>query len=1067
MDFTTDQLYFFRLCYVVFNTVPECLQKIFKQEWDALYTATIGQWDDTPASYEMFYNMESPKNQAKNERLLERMSSGDRKQWDCSCLFYAILDSDSLGSRSTLVVNNSVDEIRTILKELAHNKTAKLSEAEFQTCMQKIKSEFSSLKLDITKIEEINNQKCLPTEDLTKIQKELKRTVEVMKNAEKEVENEKGRISEPTSFCILPPPPSHDTIYRKKEVDKIHEEMQRLSSDKKGGTTVLYLSGNPGSGKSVMAKHIGEKFYEDDDIKEMLTFVMTLDASTLDTLLNSYITFTEKLNCSLDSVKNITASKDLSKEEQILQLRALANKQVAKYSKWLIIADNVAGDLKLFSKYWPDGDKGQILVTTQDSHFIGNSSHYHHVSLSSGITEEDALQLLSKVSRDYRDVENAGMMLKVSKAVHFQPLALSFIALYMRSVRTINEGYTWLQCLKDLESEYEKVQPINEKTSLSCKTILTAVVNLILQREISEEVMLHAFCFLSVIASDPIPLKYVVEYVIKCMPVADKTTVVTTICSSSLVRLMVQGTKKLCVHQVVYDCLQTNKDVARSKVDMLTVVSAFSLLPTINDKSLVNSLAVTRPLANHLVIIARRLIDYVIKESISENDLGDHVFKVLNNLSLVLLKHGSFESAQHFLRLLLALQVSKSKLSTSSREVLIDLVDACHIKYILNMNINGIHPSVSQTLDSLGVTYQKLGRLQESVAYFEKALAIKTAAYSENHPSVGVTMSNLGNAYHQQGLLEESITYYEKSLAIATAAYGGNHPSVGVTMSNLGNAYHQLGRLQKSLTYYEKAIAITKAAYGEYHPSVGETINNLGNTYQQLGHTQESLTSYEKALGILTAAYGEQHPSVGKIMNNLGNTCGKLGRLQESITYYEKALAIITATYGESHPSVGDTINNIGNTCQKLGPLNESRTYYEKALAITTAAYGENHPSVGETMYNLANTYQKVGPLEESITYYVKALAIQTATYGENHPNVGAILNNLGNAYRQLGRFDEAKWSYQQALAIFENAYDDGHPFICGTVKNLGILFDSEIRMNRSHRKRSREGNLTSEKIQQ
>lgn len=144
----------------------------------------------------------------------------------------------------------------------------------------------------------------------------------------KELKQEKQRNLEPKSFCVLPPQPSHDTTERTKEVDELYEEMQQLSSEKKEETTTVYLSGNPGSGKSVMARQVGEKWYHSDE--DMLRFVVTLNGSTLDTLMNSYVMFAERLNCYQDCITSITTSKDLSKEDKIFQLKALANKQVSK-----------------------------------------------------------------------------------------------------------------------------------------------------------------------------------------------------------------------------------------------------------------------------------------------------------------------------------------------------------------------------------------------------------------------------------------------------------------------------------------------------------------------------------------------------------------------------------------------------------------------------------------------------------------------------------------------------------------------------------------------------------------
>ncbi|KXJ14679.1 hypothetical protein AC249_AIPGENE4253 [Exaiptasia diaphana] len=582
MEYSAEQLNFFRLCHIVFDIVPEGLRKIFKQEWDALYTTAHGQWDDTPVSYASFYNMETPRSQARNWRLLGLMSSGNRNKWDCTRLFHAILYSDSVRHNIGPVVKTSVDDLREIRNEVvAHKHVGKLNDVEFKMSIQKIKVALSSLKLDTTKIKKIEKRADFITqEQINKIKKEL----ETIKT---ELEDEKRRNTEPKSFCVLPPQPSHDTLERTKEVDDLFQAMQQLSIEKNGETTIVYLSGNPGSGKSVMARQVGQKYYDDsDDSKETLRFIVTLNTSTLDTLLNSYVMFAKRLNCYQDCITSITTSKDLSKEDKILQLKSVANKQVIKYSSWLIIVGNVV-DLKSFSQYWPQSGektsgKGQILVTTQDSPSIGVSSYCHHISLSCGMTENDAIEVLCEVS-GYRSEDN-DIMLKVSRALDFQPLALSSTAVYMRSVRTINKQYSWHQCLEQLEKERERLEKVYEETSLTYKTTMTAAVNLALQREMNDEIMLHAFRFLSVIAPDPIPLMYVVEYVVKCLPDEDRNWFALRICSSSLVLLLTKEIQDISIHQVVYHCLQTNPKITERKVNMFIVISAFLPLPNMHEE---------------------------------------------------------------------------------------------------------------------------------------------------------------------------------------------------------------------------------------------------------------------------------------------------------------------------------------------------------------------------------------------------------------------------------------------------------------------------------------------------
>ena len=468
---------FFRICYIVTRVVPEGLRTVFKQEWDALYDGTLhGPWEDTPANYKSFYSMESKKNRRSNQHLLKMMTNGDRSEWDCTCLFYAIKYSDSVGPMLHPIVQKSVNDVRVIRNEVfAHNIDGGVTEADFQASINNIITAFKALKLDTTKLEVLKDQPTFPTEELNNIKQKL--------------EDEKKRNAEPSSFCVLPAKPSHDTIDRMDEVGRIFEQMNRLSSEKKGKTTVVYLSGMPGCGKSEMARQIGEKYFLSDDTTD-LVFIMTINASNMDTLLQSYVEFATRLKCHPNDISRIATSKDLSQEMKINQLRALTVQQVDKYPCWLMIVDNV-NDLDSFSKYWPQtggktrGGSGQILVTTQDCLSIFVTSNTKHVPLSCGMAEEDAIELLSQVSGLADDKE---MMLKVAKALDLQPLALACAGVYMQRSRTTNTEVTWQQYLEELDYGKRKAsERLYNKISLHYKITNVSAGNVSVRSEIQEE----------------------------------------------------------------------------------------------------------------------------------------------------------------------------------------------------------------------------------------------------------------------------------------------------------------------------------------------------------------------------------------------------------------------------------------------------------------------------------------------------------------------------------------------------------------------------------------------------
>ena len=54
-------------------------------------------------------------------------------------------------------------------------------------------------------------------------------------------------------FCVLPPKPTHEVTGRDSEVSEITQELRALKCANDDALSTLYISGNPGSGKSQLA----------------------------------------------------------------------------------------------------------------------------------------------------------------------------------------------------------------------------------------------------------------------------------------------------------------------------------------------------------------------------------------------------------------------------------------------------------------------------------------------------------------------------------------------------------------------------------------------------------------------------------------------------------------------------------------------------------------------------------------------------------------------------------------------------------------------------------------------
>ena len=115
-EYTNEELNYYRICYLTTDIITEGLRTIFKQEWNSRHKATLGEWKDELKNGQDFKNSESPCKQREKAHLLATMVNGNRAEWDCTMLFYAILFSDCIGNGLNPTIKSKVDDLRKFCK---------------------------------------------------------------------------------------------------------------------------------------------------------------------------------------------------------------------------------------------------------------------------------------------------------------------------------------------------------------------------------------------------------------------------------------------------------------------------------------------------------------------------------------------------------------------------------------------------------------------------------------------------------------------------------------------------------------------------------------------------------------------------------------------------------------------------------------------------------------------------------------------------------------------------------------------------------------------------------------
>ena len=169
-----------------------------------------------------------------------------------------------------------------------------------------------------------------------------------------------------------------------------------------------------------------------------------------------------------------------------------------------------------------------------------------------------------------------------------------------------------------------------------------------------------------------------------------------------------------------------------------------------------------------------------------------------------------------------------------------------------------LEPQDSEAHYNLGVTLEKLERLEEAEVSYRQAITLKLD-YADAHYNLGYILKKLGK-------LEEAEVSYRQVIRLK--------PDYANAYSNLGNVLEHLSRSNEAEASYRKAITLK--------PDYAVTHNNLGNLLQKLGRLEEAEVSYRQAITL--------KPRLAKVHYNLGNNMYQKGDMLSAISSFKNAI---------------------------------------------------------------------------------------------------------------------------------------------------------------------------------
>ena len=250
-----------------------------------------------------------------------------------------------------------------------------------------------------------------------------------------------------------------------------------------------------------------------------------------------------------------------------------------------------------------------------------------------------------------------------------------------------------------------------------------------------------------------------------------------------------------------------------------------------------------------------------------------------------------------------------------------------------------------------------------------------------------------------------------------TRSLGLQDPKTVAVSLFLSTIYWRLGRPADAATLQQSVIESCRARLGPSHPNTLRAMGELGKTRWQQGMYSAARDLQIEVLRELTETHklGNRDADVLDAMDSLAMTLHKFWEdkdFEEALRLHSEAAEGMAEVHGVHHER---TLSAKENSCRVAvllggkGRLELARERMEEVLAVRRRRLGTDHPFTLLAMVNMAIVLAASGEPEEAERLILEGLPVADTSLGEEH--IGTLFgrHTLACIVAQTGRYAEAE----------------------------------------------------------
>ena len=235
------------------------------------------------------------------------------------------------------------------------------------------------------------------------------------------------------------------------------------------------------------------------------------------------------------------------------------------------------------------------------------------------------------------------------------------------------------------------------------------------------------------------------------------------------------------------------------------------------------------------------------------------------------------------------------------------------------MVANGLESEVASVDLSIGDIYLSLGRYDEAVLAYQKALAVFKSSKGENHPTVASVFVRLADLYNKTGKLKESKSHCENALKIyGRPIPGTNNEEIASGLTDVSAIYESMSDHEQALKLLQKVLRLYKNSPGQQSTVAGIEAQ-IGVLHYIMGNYGESYSAFKNAVAKLRACGEKKSAFFGIALNQMGLACVQRFAINEAAELFEEARSVLEREYGPYHPDTLGVYSNLAGTYDAMG----------------------------------------------------------------------------------------------------------------------------------------------------